>query len=623
MAGTRSPGNADFVDWHRHGHEKSILAEVRMLLDHVGMSSSVTIADLKVRWRPPPDEGKPPAQGNGADEGGPFMSAQQILERLDTILGALRDTHGPDSRVDPRMKPAPGGGSVIATTDNVLPGALSDTRALDSHVDPQMKPTQGGSSVIATTDDVLPGASRDTRALDSHSGLQMKPTQDGSSVIAPTDVAFLHLVRDALNVMVRPASGMTVAYTWMVTGGTRVRKGGPRLDLAKEAYPALEAKAWRHRLCTYIFLVLALLATTFAVWEATKVALGKSLLSSLQELRLQQSQLNLEKSKLETKAESPGEWNGTVLKDKDLKDTKLSLRLCDNTSYRFQTLDTTQQQTLQKWAKLHAAIEQKKSASLGKAPPHEPEDQEIQIFGSPAEREVCDRDQLLATNFGVFFVQLRRYGENWPPMVGRSFEAAQGLFNGLLEIGGFIAGMPLRIADGVTDWLGARRRVTNPAGHRTPPIPVGGPAQDSDAKPTVAAAPGDDIEWVVVARLLVLGNYVLPVVFSLLGSIAYVMVDYFSKVRGSLLSPRDLPLAWIRMVLGLVVGACIGLLYSSSSPVMQIPGTVANVGNLLNSLTLSASGVAFLAGFGVEGVFSMLEMLVRRVFPTNNEGSAK
>jgi hypothetical protein len=118
--------------------------------------------------------------------------------------------------------------------------------------------------------------------------------------------------------------------------------------------------------------------------------------------------------------------------------------------------------------------------------------------------------------------------------------------------------------------------------------------------------------------LLVMGNYVLPVVFSLLGAIAFVMVDYFAKVRGGLLAPRDLPLAWVRLVLGLLVGACIGLIYSSGAPAAQAPTSTPTVGALVSALSLSASGIAFLAGFGVDAVFSMLESLVRRVFPTTN-----
>lgn len=35
---------------------------------------------------------------------------------------------------------------------------------------------------------------------------------------------------------------------------------------------------------------------------------------------------------------------------------------------------------------------------------------------------------------------------------------------------------------------------------------------------------------------------------------------------------------------------------------------------MIGALTLTASGVGFLAGFGVEGVFAMLGMLVKRVF---------
>lgn len=65
--------------------------------------------------------------------------------------------------------------------------------------------------------------------------------------------------------------------------------------------------------------------------------------------------------------------------------------------------------------------------------------------------------------------------------------------------------------------------------------------------------------------------------------------------------------------MGLIVGACVGLFFSSAGP---MPGTLSSspAAALVSSLTLTASGVAFLAGFGVETVFTMLQSLIDRVF---------
>jgi hypothetical protein len=64
-------------------------------------------------------------------------------------------------------------------------------------------------------------------------------------------------------------------------------------------------------------------------------------------------------------------------------------------------------------------------------------------------------------------------------------------------------------------------------------------------------------------------------------------------------------------VLGLVTGSAVGLFFSTYGPPPSATGTGTD---LIGSLTLSAAAVAFLAGFGVEGVFNMLESLVSRLF---------
>jgi hypothetical protein len=119
----------------------------------------------------------------------------------------------------------------------------------------------------------------------------------------------------------------------------------------------------------------------------------------------------------------------------------------------------------------------------------------------------------------------------------------------------------------------------------------------------------DDVEFIIGPALTMWGNYMLPVIFGFLGILVFVILDFYSKIRDSRLDPRDYRLSVIRLVLGLVTGSCIGLFYSATAPTEASPTE-----SVAAALSLSASGIAFLAGYGVEGVFNMLEQLVSRVF---------
>jgi hypothetical protein len=67
---------------------------------------------------------------------------------------------------------------------------------------------------------------RKLRALDATPAGGVAADFDG------TDVAFLHLLRDGLNALMKPATGMTIAYTTMTM--TNAGKGpAPRLHLAE------------------------------------------------------------------------------------------------------------------------------------------------------------------------------------------------------------------------------------------------------------------------------------------------------------------------------------------------------------------------------------------------------
>jgi len=126
-----------------------------------------------------------------------------------------------------------------------------------------------------------------------------------------------------------------------------------------------------------------------------------------------------------------------------------------------------------------------------------------------------------------------------------------------------------------------------------------------------ASSQPDDTEIKLAPKLLVHGNFLLPVIFAFLGAAAHVVLEFYTKLQTSTLTPDDRDLGLIRLVLGMVVGTCIGLAFSST-----VPAPDKTVTDLVASLSLTASGISFLAGFGVEGVFDMLGQVVKRVFPS-------
>src|SRR5690242_3753415 len=116
---------------------------------------------------------------------------------------------------------------------------------------------------------------------------------DKDIALQPTNIAFLKLLKDELVQMAAPATGLTVAYTAMVVGSGRKKEGRElpkdRVDYAQAAYPALMSAAHRHRVGHLFILALALALALITVSESARVALGKALLQTRQELRIQQA----------------------------------------------------------------------------------------------------------------------------------------------------------------------------------------------------------------------------------------------------------------------------------------------------------------------------------------------
>lgn len=131
-----------------------------------------------------------------------------------------------------------------------------------------------------------------------------------------------------------------------------------------------------------------------------------------------------------------------------------------------------------------------------------------------------------------------------------------------------------------------------------------GPCLESSGKMPPPEVMNDSWASVLVE---ILASAVLPICYGFLGAGAAVVRGIYAKMRDSLLSPRDLTLAWGQLALGAVIGACIGLFVSPSS------GS-AGAGLFTGPSTLSLSALSFIAGFGVESVFIALESFIRRLF---------
>ncbi len=110
-----------------------------------------------------------------------------------------------------------------------------------------------------------------------------------------------------------------------------------------------------------------------------------------------------------------------------------------------------------------------------------------------------------------------------------------------------------------------------------------------------------------------IGNYVLPILYGALGSFGFVLRRLNRQLADYLLTPRMLRANRIRILLGVMTGACIGLFVNTSAG----SATTSGLGGA--AVTLTASGIAFLAGYGVEAVFKMFDSLMNHVFRIDDQ----
>ena len=466
--------------------------------------------------------------------------------------------------------------------------------------------------------------------------------------VSSAELGLLQLVRDALTLKCAPATSRSIGYTELYLGGVRSLGANGR-GYADIAFPNLLSAARWHRVLNVAMMILALMVVSLAVYRSVEAALGKHLVDARQELRKQKTELQIEKKRLEARADKSSDWRRMPLVTLTglpgaagdggapggaETSVGLNVDLCDRPAilaawidyalknppkppppvehpsfwdhiwpsaapapkatgpwlsgpgllYGATWLETEprSQQTAEYRARTRqsATSEPEKSESGSNTQTQSPGRADrpgLRLMNEdPEQLAICSRDLELRAGFRESTNAMWRYLQNWRHDAG-------GLFRGV----GFVRSSP-------------------------PPLPC--------ENGTTECLPSDDHEYRIAPRILVIGNFLLPVIFAFLGAAAYVVVDIYMKIRSSTLTPHDRVLGLVRLVLGVILGTCIGLFFSSGAPPSIGGGAGKPPTDLLAGLTLSASTIAFLAGFGVEGVFNALRELVTRVFPS---GQAK
>jgi hypothetical protein len=410
-----------------------------------------------------------------------------------------------------------------------------------------------------------------------------------ASALDADEAGLMQLVKDALTGKTNPASGATIAYTNLyVRRRPKISRHGTQdgfhggYELL--AHPELEVPANWHRRINNALVCVVLIIAMWALWESSSVTLGKSILQARQDLRVRQAALATEKIRAMTSPTKANDWAlpPLVLPDETWnKDLHLTFDFCERPRiWALVAEKDVYQQYKIAWP--HGF-----DVRTGKA-----SKDTLQVFETPQQQEVCDRDSVLREQFAISSQEMAEYVNDWTRLVGAPF--------GL-------------------NFTPPGLKMTQAYAEKTPVAGQAAVPGTGDAAPPAAVAAGNtdnsgqdgDTEIRLAPKLLVHGNFLLPVIFAFLGAAAHVVLEFYTKLQTSTLTPDDRDLGLIRLVLGMVVGTCIGLAFSST-----VPAPDKTVTDLVASLSLTASGISFLAGFGVEGVFDMLGQVVKRVFPS-------
>jgi hypothetical protein len=108
--------------------------------------------------------------------------------------------------------------------------------------------------------------------------------------------------------------------------------------------------------------------------------------------------------------------------------------------------------------------------------------------------------------------------------------------------------------------------------------------------------------------LSVVQNYVMPVLFGLLGACVFVLRTINQKIEAFTFTPGSLPRYRARLVLGAVAGPAIGWFFTADGKLLAVaPDGLTGAGLTSH---LSQIALAFVAGYAVEILFSLLDKII-------------
>lgn len=118
----------------------------------------------------------------------------------------------------------------------------------------------------------------------------------------------------------------------------------------------------------------------------------------------------------------------------------------------------------------------------------------------------------------------------------------------------------------------------------------------------------DAIDKSVSSLFKIYSTYILPLIFGVLGTLVGAIRDVRNKIKDSELAPRDVWMFLIGLPMGAVAGLVVGLFLSPTD--VTIPGMSVMSGKL----SLSATALGFLAGYGSESFFTFVDSVFKQLF---------
>ena len=107
-------------------------------------------------------------------------------------------------------------------------------------------------------------------------------------------------------------------------------------------------------------------------------------------------------------------------------------------------------------------------------------------------------------------------------------------------------------------------------------------------------------------------NLILPLIFGVIGALSATIRRVQTKIADSILVPRDRSLLLFQVMLGVVAGGSVALFVDPAKVAAEITSGHP-------TLSVSAAGIAFLAGYGAPAFFLMLDKLLARIFDFRDE----